>query len=149
LLVADWSEAMNLVFSYSSTEDERLAAAGFRFLGSAYDKDHTETHVFELVDVASTADDSALDAVTEKAQALVNHNLSFRRAKKYVVGVHRNNGSPCSYHVDGFSAACEQAEKYSQSRNVVNVSIWHNNMPIRDYANGVVVKEYNGILETE
>jgi hypothetical protein len=46
--------------------------------------------------------------------------------------------------VEGFSAACEKAEKATLSEDVSEASIWRNWTPIREYVGGLVSKEHNG-----
>lgn len=69
---------MNLVFSYSMAEDNKLAAAGFEFLGAAVDKNAKEVHVFQLLNLeAARAEDgdAKLNELTNTASMLVEHDL--------------------------------------------------------------------------
>lgn len=71
---------MNLVFSYSPEEDHKLAEAGFKFLGASYDNKKGEVHVFQLMSLKECeADegDKKLDLLTEKADQLVKHSITF------------------------------------------------------------------------
>lgn len=65
-------------------------------------------------------------------------------AKRYLVGVSYKDGSAENDYVEGFSAACEKAEKASLSEDVQESSVWLDWTQIRDYENGKVVKEYDG-----
>jgi hypothetical protein len=71
---------MNLVFSYSPEEDHKLAEAGFTFLGASYDNKKGEVHVFQLMSLEECqADegDKELDRLTDKADQLVKHSITF------------------------------------------------------------------------
>jgi hypothetical protein len=73
---------MNLVFSYSPEEDHKLAEAGFTFLGASYDNKKSEVHVFQLMSLKECEADESdknLDRLTEKADRLVNHSITFGR----------------------------------------------------------------------
>lgn len=69
---------MNLVFSYSVNDDNKLAEAGFEFLGAAVDKHGSEVHVFQLLnleDARKEDGDDKLNELTNKASMLVEHDL--------------------------------------------------------------------------
>jgi hypothetical protein len=69
---------MNLVFSYSIEEDNKLAEAGFEFLGAGHDKNAKEVHVFQLLPLAeyqAEGGDEKLEPLTNKASMLVEHDL--------------------------------------------------------------------------
>jgi len=44
-------EVMNLLFSYSVSEDYAAVNLGYKFLGAGFDKEGNEVHVFKLSDI--------------------------------------------------------------------------------------------------